>query len=303
MMSISATVKKGVIVLTAAVSAAALTVASPAAAVSAQPAAGAQSAAAAYTVSPGSSVNVNARVVVLPGMTVSLSIALGNYSATPSQARVRFRAKCITKDIDFLTAWSDPQIVTVPGDPANPPKGGKDLKTVSASITLPATCAPQPDQGSITHDGDFAAEMGPAAGAATGLKQSLYWIGKPFTKAYYKDNLILQTHGQPAESAAHHTLPQKVEAKFNKAGIPTIHDPIYLRWWCSRPGVPGNHPSKAAEYNALWDTFFAQKPNPTAAEVLSYRASIQGRYTYTCPPKTIGATSSRPAPQLVTSGS
>ncbi|WP_245193398.1 hypothetical protein [Amycolatopsis alba] len=286
-----------------ALSAATLTLGPPAAA-SAQPGSvTVPSTTAAYTVSPGSSVNVNARVVVLPGMTVSLSITLGNYSATPSQARVRFRAKCITKDIDFLTVWSDPQIVTVPGDPANPPKGGKDLKTVTVSITLPATCAPQPDQGSITHDGDFAAEMGPAVGPATGLKQSLYWIGKPFTKTNYKDNLILQTHGQPAESAAHHTLPQKFEAKFNKAGIPTIHDPIYLRWWCSRPGVPGNHPSKAAEYNALWDTFFTQKPNPTAAEVLAYRTSIQGRYTYTCPPKTTTGSFSGPAPQMMMSGS
>ncbi|MFI5560721.1 hypothetical protein ACIA2T_15715 [Amycolatopsis japonica] len=284
-------------------SATTLAVVPPVAGASAQPsAATAPSTAAAYTVSPGTSVNVNARVVVLPGMTVPLSITLGNYSATPSQARVRFRAKCITKDIDFLTVWSAPQVVTVPGDPANPPKGGKDLKTVSASITLPATCAPQPDSGPISHDGDFAAEMGPAVGEPTGLKQSLFWIGKPFTYTNYRYNLELQTHGAPAESAAHHTLPRKFEAKFNKAGIPTIHDPIYLRWWCSRPGVPGNHPSKAAEYNALWDTFFAQKPNPTAAEVLAYRASIQGRYTYTCPPKT-GPTSSRLAPQTMMSGS
>lgn len=244
-----------------------------------------RAAAAAYTVSPGSSVDVNARVVVLPGMKVSLSISLGNYSATPSQARVRFRAKCITKDIDFLTVWSAPQVVTVPGDPGNPPKGGRDLKTVSAEITLPSTCAAQPDSGGVSHDGDFAAEMGPPVGDATGLKQSLFWIGYPFTAANYKKNLILWTHGEPAESAAHHTLPQKFETLFTRAGIDSIHDPIYLRWWCSRPGVPGNHASKAYEYNQLWEAFFAQHANPTTKQVLDYRASIQNRYTYTCPPK------------------
>jgi len=80
-------------------------------------------------------------------------------------------------------------------------------------------------------------------------------------------------------SQAHHTLPQ-FETQFKAA---CTHDPIYLRWWCSRTGVPGNHRSMAYDANQLWTTFFSQNPAPTAAQVLACKDSIQGRCTYTCP--------------------
>lgn len=236
-----------------------------------------------YTVSPGSSVDVNARVVVLPGMQLELSITLGNYSATPSLAQVRFRIYCITADLDSVNVYSDPQVVTVPGDPGGEPKGLEDLKEVTADMTVPPECAAQPDDWGISQDGEFTAEMGPPGLEPTGVKSSLFWIGLPFTNANKIPNLTLQTHGAQAESQAHHTLPQKFETQFNAAGIPNIHDPIYLRWWCSRTGVPGNHQSMAYDYNLHWQTFFEQNPAPTAAQVLAYKDSIQGLYTYTCP--------------------
>ncbi|WP_328996187.1 hypothetical protein OG394_16190 [Kribbella sp. NBC_01245] len=240
-----------------------------------------QASAAAYTVSPGSSINVNVRKVILPGMKVQMSISLGNYSATPSQAQIKFKIRCTTKDFRFLTVYGKTQIVTVPGDPANPPKGGKDLKSVSDEIEVPAECASQKDSGPITHDGSFVAEMGPVGAEYIGVKDAFFHVGLPFTVTYFRENLVLQD-GLVAESQAHHTLPQKFEGNFGLAGI-NIHDPIYLRWWCSRAGVPGNHSSKAFEYNQLWETFFRTNPNATAAQILAYRASIQGRYVYTCP--------------------
>lgn len=105
-------------------------------------------------------------------------------------------------------------------------------------------------------------------------------IYRPLTASYYRVNLEM-AEGRNPTAQAHHMLPRKFERQFAAAGL-NIHDPRYMRWWCSKPGIPGNHPSKSREYNALWDGFFQEHPEPTKNEILTFMNSIQDRYIYTC---------------------
>ncbi|WBQ08472.1 hypothetical protein [Kribbella sp. CA-293567] len=220
---------------------------------------------------------VNSPVVALPGKTVVLSMWLGNLTATPAPARAQLYGYCYTSAHTRADFQAAVQVVTVPGDPERV-KGVAPLRLVRSVVTIPATCV---HDSTRAIDGEFLGDFGSPGVSPIGTKFSHFWIGLPFTNANKIHNLTLKTKGRPSPYQAHHTMPQKFEAKFKARGL-NIHDPVYLRWWCSKVGVPTNHSSNAYKYNRLWDTFFAGKPNATKAEILQYRTSIQGMFTYSC---------------------
>jgi hypothetical protein len=231
-------------------------------------------------ISPAGALVVKSPVVVLPGQKVLVSMWLGNYTATPAPARAQFHGYCWNSAfvrVDFTAAA---KIVTVPGDPERV-KGLAPLKLVSSFVTIPSTCVAQPDSEVVTHDGEFLGDFGSPGVSPWGNKGSMFWIGLPFTNANKIHNLTLKTKRHPKPYQAHHTMPRKFEAKFKARGL-NIHDPVYLRWWCSKKGVLTNHQRNAYKYNRLWETFFTSKPNATKGDILKYRTSIQGMFIYTC---------------------
>ena len=231
---------------------------------------------------PANSTDVISPVVVLPKMATPVAIALGNTSKVPVQVRVQFNGWCWDKDyvrIAFATAAVN---VTVPGDASDTP-GLSPLRRVAGTLTIPASCVPQDDiPGLATHDGEFFADMGPTGEPVQGSFAAHFWLGKPFTLTNIRYNLGLKTHQTPADSQAHHTLPQKYRTTFSNLGI-AIDDPAQMRWWCSKAGVATNHQSKASAYNSRWDVWFKANPSATKAQVLAFRDSIQHYYTYSCP--------------------
>ncbi len=238
------------------------------------------SSAAAGPISPAGSLVVKSPVVVLPGKKVLLSMSIGNYTASPAPARAQFRGRCWTRDSVQVEFEAAAKFVLVPGDPERI-KGLAPLKMVSSFITIPSRCVAQPSNPTTTHDGEFIGDLGSPGVPPWGTKSSFFWIGLPFTSANKIHNLTLKTKGRPRPYQAHHTMPEKFEAKFKARGL-NIHDPIYLRWWCSKSGLPTNHQRNWSKYNTLWDTFFTTKPNATKAEILQYRTSIQGMFIYIC---------------------
>ncbi len=231
-------------------------------------------------ITPAGVTTVKSPVVVLPGKKFVVSMWLGNSTASPALARFQFQGWCWTRAsvrVDFQAAA---KVVTVPGDPDRI-KGLAPLKLVSSAVTIPSTCVAQPNGGGFTHDGEFFGDFGSPRVSPVGTKSSHFWIGLPFTSANKIHNLTLKTKGRPSPYQAHHTMPQKFEAKFKAEGL-NIHNPIYLRWWCSKSGLPTNHQRNVVKYNTLWETFFTNKPDATKADILQYRTSIQGMFTYIC---------------------
>lgn len=231
-------------------------------------------------ITPAGTVVVKSPVVVLPGQKVLLSMWLGNQGASPALARIQFKGYCWTRTFVRVDFQAAAKVVTVPGDPERV-KGVAPLKMVSSLVTIPSTCVAQPNTTVVTHDGEFLGDYGSPGATPWGTKGSFFWIGRPFTYANKIHNLTLKTHGRPSPYQAHHTMPRKFEAKFKARGL-NIHNPIYLRWWCSKPGLPTNHSANVYKYNRLWETFFTNKPDATKAEILQYRTSIQGMFTYIC---------------------
>jgi hypothetical protein len=154
----------------------------------------------------------------------------------------------------------------VPGDPSAT-KGLTGLKVVRASLRIPASCRAKPNWSPSRPDGTFFADVGPVGVKHQWTKHLNFWIGKSFTYTNHRHNLKLQTKGIAKDSQSHHTLPRAFEAKFKAAQL-NIHDPQFLRWWCSKAGVKTNHQSNAAKYYALWTQFFAKYQKPTRAQVL-----------------------------------
>jgi hypothetical protein len=86
----------------------------------------------------------------------------------------------------------------------------------------------------------------------------------------YRKNLI-NSKGQPPrpDMQAHHRLPQKFEANFNKAGIDDIHNAQFLEW------VDANiHSKRSYDYNLLWEAFFDSHQNPTTKDVGKFLGKI-----------------------------
>jgi hypothetical protein len=216
---------------------------------------------------------------------IPVGAQLGNRSAVPAVVEVVIGGWCwdkASKKIDFA---EPPQTVTVPGDPS-PTKGTDQLWIAEAELDIPAACAADPNHSVILPDGAFFADVGPVGGEAEWRKLSNFWIGWTFNYSNKVKNLDLRTFGTPAESAAHHTLPVKYRTYFESVkGIYTIDDPQYLVWWCSRPGVAGNHPSMAKNYNDKWQAWIDTHPKPTREQVLAARDTFSNdpKYTYVCP--------------------
>lgn len=239
-----------------------------------------EASAAPTTASPSNSNAVQAFPVVLPGMTPTVTVRLGNFTALPTVAQVRFHGWCWDSTHKMITFETPRTVVTVPGDPRRPP-GLTPLRVVDSSVSIPQACIAQPDTPVTTHDGEFFADFGGVDEKPTGTFMSHFWIGKPFNLANIRHNLSLATRGTPATSQAHHTLPQKYLDTFAARGL-NIHDPAHLRWWCSKPGLPTNHQSKASSYNVRWDQWFETHKTATASDMLAFRESIQSLYVYTC---------------------
>lgn len=237
-------------------------------------------------VTPGPNTYVDSPKVTEPGQTaVPLGVQLGNRTAVPAIVQVTIGGWCwdsASKKINFSLP---PRTVTVPGDPGQV-KGNLTMWIESAAVNVPPECKARPNHSAIVPDGAFIADVGPVGSQPEWRKLSNFWIGWTFNATNIRKNLDLRLFKTQPESGAHHTLPQKFRLFFeNVPGIYRIDDPQYLVWWCSRAGVPGNHPSMANEYNKLWEDWWAKNPTPTRDQVLKFRDLISKnpKYTYKCP--------------------
>lgn len=106
---------------------------------------------------------------------------------------------------------------------------------------------------------------------------------RPLTEANFRYNLGVRTGKNPSNCQAHHTLPRKYSAVWQRAGI-NHNDPAYGLWWISTAGVPNNHGSQASNYNNAWQTFFDVNPNPSRAQILTQRSQMVRAYSpfYRC---------------------
>ncbi len=85
---------------------------------------------------------------------------------------------------------------------------------------------------------------------------------------------------------AHHTLPIKFEAAFNRAGL-NIHNPVFGHWWCARA-----HRKNAAKFNRQWNRWLEPRRDDIA-DTKEWRQKIEGKRikmiskswssTYQCP--------------------
>lgn len=90
---------------------------------------------------------------------------------------------------------------------------------------------------------------------------------RPFTKANYRHNLIVETGFNPPKSIhAHHVFPQERVSQLAKLDI-NIHDPKYLTWW-----EETSHLKIAKEYNTSWKEFL--KIDRSKEEILEFGKKI-----------------------------
>jgi hypothetical protein len=216
--------------------------------------------------------------VVYPGLLAPVSVGLGNNSTT-SAANVTITFGIVCYSPNRPEAHSAQQTVVVPPDTSRP-AGGRQLVRVASVVAVPAACTKPTGPIPLTQEGYFWVEM-TQAGVPTQMKMVPLWVGKPFTAANFRDNLVTRTKQDNPDYQAHHQLPQKYRAVFEQAGL-MIDDPQYGLWWCSKPGVPTNHQSQAASYNAKWDEFFAASASAPQDEILAYMRSLVGFFVYTC---------------------
>jgi RHS repeat-associated protein len=97
---------------------------------------------------------------------------------------------------------------------------------------------------------------------------------KPFTKQYYRENLIRLTGYSPPKGTmhAHHVFPQKYIDRFLAKNI-NIHDPKYLTWWEAT-----SHRKNAVQYNLKWEKFFEKFRNPTTNDILEYGKQLMSEH-------------------------
>jgi hypothetical protein len=208
------------------------------------------------------------RRVVRPGMPVWVIAFFFNDGKPPRRIRVRFSAWCHPD----RRGWSPYQWVYVRPDPERQPNFTIDGRAARI-MTIPKECRHEP--GGFLADGIYEVEMGVPTYGSLG---NYFIIGAPFTRSNFRYNLTLKTGKRASENShAHHTMPQKFEARFKEAKI-NIHDPEYMLWWC-RP----SHLRNAASYNKRWELFFKAHPKPTVRQVFAFRAWIMKLYTYECP--------------------
>lgn len=96
---------------------------------------------------------------------------------------------------------------------------------------------------------------------------------KPFTKNYYRANLIELTGiSPPSNIHAHHVFVQQLEKDFLKKGI-NIQEPIYMTWWES-----SSHLSNHKLYNAEWISFMKKNPNASTEQILEKGRIMMDKY-------------------------
>lgn len=242
------------------------------------------------TANPYPSAHAVAPIVTLSGAPNLVSISLGNTTAKPSPTQVQFTGWCWDANYRRIDFSNHPTVIVVPPDP-NTVKGGTVLARVSQLLKTPKACVHHSNLRAMgIPDGFYAVKLAVPGSAPWAAMSAVFYIGKPFVLANIRYNLDLKTGHTPANSQAHHTLPQAYRATFTAAGF-NIDDPQHLVWWCSRRGVPTNHQSHSGKYNALWKKWLANHPVPSTAtakakwrdEALKFRDSIFGRFTYNCP--------------------
>jgi hypothetical protein len=195
---------------------------------------------------------------------------------------------CWDADFNLIKHYYPAKTVWVPSDLPPPPDPGPE-KTVLWFVKTPAECVDQPRQDHIADwDAMFSVEIAvPGHEPSGGTNGFGSYFGWAFTKTYIRDNLDLIQDISDAQwnrYQAHHTLPQRFRAWFAERGF-VIDDPVYLRWWCSKPGVAGNHPSMWRDYNRRWARFIEDHPKASRKQILSFRKLVQGvdKYRYVCP--------------------
>ncbi len=97
---------------------------------------------------------------------------------------------------------------------------------------------------------------------------------KPFTRYYYRANLMELTGVSPPGTSvhAHHVFAQQFERDFIKNGI-NIHDPKYLTWWEAI-----SHRMNARQYNFEWREFMKNNPNATTIQLLEKGKELMSKH-------------------------
>lgn len=222
--------------------------------------------------------------VMKAGKSYTITIAWGNSGKAPEPVRFQTWSMCHTNKgtINFRSPW---QHFVVPT--SNPEVPTSPALITKVRIKVPKRCSPPATL--LRKTLNYTASVGfvygrDTKGSTLGLDPHNNYIYGPFTKTWYKYNLHARADYPTIWGTyqAHHTLPQKYAPRFARLGL-NVHNPKWLRWWCSTPGVSTNHAKHSKRYNNLWDGFFSKNPKPSLAAVLAFRSSIQGQFKFECP--------------------
>lgn len=229
---------------------------------------------------PGSN---NIPRVMKAGSSYKITVKFVNAGEQSEKVKYRLHAWChaSTKTIDFYTDW---ETVTVPRSPGK----SQPAATVTPTLKVPAKCSPPAaiTRTLLMYNAAVFIDWGRASEPTStyGADPNNRYIYGPYSKTWYKFNL----HARAAYPTlwgsyqAHHTLPQKYKDDFARVGL-NVHNPKYLRWWCSTAGVSTNHAKHSKRYNDLWASFFKKNKKPSKEKILAFRSSIQGQFKYACP--------------------
>ena len=92
---------------------------------------------------------------------------------------------------------------------------------------------------------------------------------------------LQETYGPPPADGrtyvAHHTLPVKNHADFERAGIDTTN-PAYGSWV-----ETGQHQAFSGAYESSWDTFFQSNPQASRSQIFDFARQQGQRYGYETP--------------------
>lgn len=217
------------------------------------------------------------------GSTHVILVRFSNAGEQEEIINFRIKAWCYSEakgKMDFNTEWETIKI------PRGGKRAGQVAKTHETSLKVPTECSPPMSfvKAANVYSSSVAFEMvSTIEGRYQGLDPFNNYIYGPYTSEWYRYNLLAKAPypTTTGEYQAHHMLPQKYEAKFQAAGI-NIHNPGFLRWWCSTKGVATNHQSQAYAYNQLWENYFANNPRANWMQIIFFMYRIQKQFTYTC---------------------
>lgn len=207
--------------------------------------------------------------VVRPGMHVNVSVPITSYSRKIQRIWVRLKVRC-----DTGAVWTGKKFwVTVPPEAKQIYDPGPEV-IATRKVRIPDNCVHDANI-PPRWDGLYTAQI------KIGARDTTFYIGKPFTRANARYNLSLQDGTRSSNYQAHHTMPVKYESWFAQRDL-TIHDPRWLRWWCSKKGVTTSHQRMAAEYNRRWGNYIKEHPDASKKALLKFRNALSAQYVYTC---------------------